>query len=226
MACKYLTNSSLDALYKEDALPALRELDLSYSTVGQSAIKGLLSWCTNLTNVNLNGCANLHDLIWSVSNDLLSIGGTSSTLLPMEDRIDIFSYPGRLLETLNCVGCPNIKKVVIPRSAQCFHLSKLNLHLSANLKEVDISCPKLNSLNLSHCITLEILKLHCPKLAVLILMDCGMITEEAVKIAIANCISLETLNLQHCIKIYAMNLESLRLACPSLKRIHSSSLWE
>lgn len=174
----------------------------------------------------MNGCANLHDLIWSVSNDLLSIGGTSSTLLPMEDRIDIFSYPGRLLETLNCVGCPNIKKVVIPRSAQCFHLSKLNLHLSANLKEVDISCPKLNSLNLSHCITLEILKLHCPKLAVLILMDCGMITEEAVKIAIANCISLETLNLQHCIKIYAMNLESLRLACPSLKRIHSSSLWE
>ncbi|CAL5195240.1 unnamed protein product [Lathyrus oleraceus] len=42
-ACKFLTDSSLEPLYKGGALPALHELDLSYGTLCQKAIEELLS---------------------------------------------------------------------------------------------------------------------------------------------------------------------------------------
>lgn len=151
-ACKYLTDTSLEPLYKENALPALCELDLSYGTLCQSAIEELLACCTHLSHVSLNGCINMHDLNWGLTGDQLShipsvsIAPYGSSLgeqqLPNEQ-------PKRLLENLNCVGCPNIRKVVIPM-AQGFLLSSLNLSLSANLKEVDIACYNLCVLNLRY----------------------------------------------------------------------------
>ncbi|KAE8658036.1 F-box/LRR-repeat protein 15 [Hibiscus syriacus] len=61
-ACKYLSHSSLEPLYKEGALRELRDLDLSYVTLCQSAIEELLAYCTRLTHLSLNGCINMHDL--------------------------------------------------------------------------------------------------------------------------------------------------------------------
>lgn len=150
-ACKYLTNSSLDALYKEGALPALRELDLSYGTICQSAIEELLACCTHLTHVSLNGCINMHDLDWGSSISRypkFSHDNNSSDRLPFNCDPVLIEQPDRLLQYLNCVGCPNIKKVVIPPMARCLHLSSLNLSLSANLKEVDLACFNLGFLNL------------------------------------------------------------------------------
>lgn len=153
-ACKYLADSSLEPLYKEGALPALCELELSYGTLCQSAIEELLAYCTRLTHVSLNGYANMHDLNWGCSSDQLSelssIGG--SVDFYSQDQVIPFpvEQPNRLLQNLNCVGCPNIKKVVIPQVARCFHLSSLNLSLSANLREVDIACVNLCFLNLRY----------------------------------------------------------------------------
>ncbi|KAJ6818102.1 F-box/LRR-repeat protein 15-like isoform X1 [Iris pallida] len=221
-ACKYLTDSSLDALYKEGALPALRELDLSYSSVGQSAISGLLAACTNLVNVNLNGCANFHDLIWGSSDQsserIVEICPSNSVSLGNEEA---FRNSAHMLEILNCIGCPNIKKVAIPSSSPCFHLSKLNLNLSTNLKEVDLACVNLSSLNLSNCSSLEILKLDCPILTNLQLLACTMLPEEAIEAAISRCSMLEILNIS-CTKINTEYFERLRTVCPSLKRIQSS----
>lgn len=94
----------------------------------------------------------MHDLNWGFTGDQLphipsvSIAPHGSSLgeqqLPNEQ-------PKRLLENLNCVGCPNIKKVVIPM-AQGFLLSSLNVSLSANLKEVEIACYNLCILNLRY----------------------------------------------------------------------------
>lgn len=137
-ACKYLTDSSLEPLYKDGALPTLRELDLSYGTLCQASIEELLACCTHLTHVSLNGCVNMHDLNWSFSVDRLYI-----STLPSEDV-----QPQRFLQYLNCVGCPNIKKVLIPSAARFSHLSSLNMPLSANLKEVDVACFNLCFLNL------------------------------------------------------------------------------
>ncbi|KAJ6799185.1 F-box/LRR-repeat protein 15-like isoform X1 [Iris pallida] len=221
-ACKYLTDSSLDALYKEGALPALRELDLSYSSVGQSAISGLLAACTNLVNVNLNGCANFHYLIWGSSGKsseiMVDICPSNSVSLRNETA---FRNSEHMLEILNCIGCPNIKTVAIPSSAPCFRLSKLNLNLSTNLKEVDLACVNLSSLNLSNCCSLEILKLDCPRLTNLQLLACTMLPEEAIEAAISRCSMLEILNVS-CTKINAEYFERLRTVCPSLKRIQSS----
>ena len=167
-ACKYLTDSSLEPLYKEDALPALQELDLSYGTLCQSAIEELLSCCTHLTHVSLNGCVNMHDLNWDCSaggqlSELPSTSLTSSVFSP-EIEGESVQLPNRLLQNLNCVGCQSIKKVHIPPAARCCHLSSLNLSLSYYLKEVDLACLNLNFLNLrlvfiliavvvlSHCI--------------------------------------------------------------------------
>ena len=153
-ACKYLSDTSLEPIYKGNALPALCELDLSYGTLRQSAIEELLAGCRHLTHVSLNGCVNMHDLDWGFHNGRLSDVSTSYELFGgssgENDMLLPEHEPNRLLQNLNCVCCPNIKKVVIPPTARCFHLSSLNLSLSSNLKEVDISCCNLLFLNLRY----------------------------------------------------------------------------
>ncbi|KAL5698344.1 F-box/LRR-repeat protein 15 [Ranunculus cassubicifolius] len=207
-ACKYLTDSSLEPLYRNGALPALCELDLSYGSLCQSAIEELLACCTHLTHVNLNGCVNMHDLNW---------GNAVSLHSESTDQ----QQPNRLLQNLNCVGCPNIKQVVIPIAARCVHLSSLNLSLSANLKEVDIACLNLSFLNLSNCCSLEILKLDCPRLTSLFLQSCS-IAEEELEAAISQCSLLETLDVRYCPKIFPVSMGRLRAVSPGLKRIFSS----
>ncbi|XP_042003043.1 F-box/LRR-repeat protein 15-like [Salvia splendens] len=224
-ACKYLSDTSLEPIYKGNALPALCELDLSYGTLRQSAIEELLAGCRHLTHVSLNGCVNMHDLDWGFHNGRLSDVSTSYELFGGSSGESDMLLPehetNRLLQNLNCVCCPNIKKVVIPPTARCFHLSSLNLSLSSNLKEVDISCCNLLFLNLSNCNSLEILKLDCPRLTSLFLQSCS-IEEEAVETAITHCSVLETLDVRFCPKISPLSMGTLRLACPSLKRIFSS----
>ncbi|PWA59312.1 F-box family protein [Artemisia annua] len=212
-ACKYLTDSSLEPLYKDGALPTLLELDLSYGTLCQAAIDELLACCTHLTHLSLNGCVNMHDMNWSLTID-------RSTSPPQDDLL-VVEQPDRQLQNLNCVGCPNIKKVFIPSMACFSQLSSLNLSLSANLKEVDVACSSLCFLNLSNCCSLESLKLECPKLTSLFLQSCN-IREEAVESAISRCIMLETLDVRFCPKISPLSMGKLRRACPSLKRIFSS----
>ncbi|XP_044969313.1 F-box/LRR-repeat protein 15 isoform X2 [Hordeum vulgare subsp. vulgare] len=166
-ACKYLSDSSLEPLYREGALPMLVELDLSYSSIGQTAIEELLACCTNLVNVNLNGCTNLHELVcgsdYRLSGDM-PVDAPPPDSTP-DNTKEIKESMDCRLEVLNCTGCPNIKKVVIPSTANYLNLSKINLNLSANLKEVDLKCYNLYNLNLSNCNSLEILKLDCPRLA-------------------------------------------------------------
>ncbi|XP_043811317.1 F-box/LRR-repeat protein 15 isoform X2 [Manihot esculenta] len=223
-ACKYLTDVSLEPLYKEGALPVLQELDLSYGTLCQSAIEELLACCTHLTHLSLNGCVNMHDLNWEYSGDQLSAYPSvynSSTLLSDENIHQSTEQANRLLQNLNCVGCPNIRKVLIPPMACCFHLSSLNLSLSANLKEVDIVCFNLCFLNLSNCCSLEVLKLDCPRLTNLFLQSCN-IDEEDVEAAISQCSMLETLDVRFCPKICSISMGRLRSTCPSLKRVFSS----
>ncbi|KAI9118289.1 hypothetical protein K1719_010621 [Acacia pycnantha] len=222
-ACKYLTDSSLEPLYKGDALPALQELDLSYGTLCQSAIEELLACCTHLTHLSLNGCVNMRDLNWGYSRERISElpAANISCMISHEDVHDPSEQPSRLLQNLNCVGCPNIRKVLIPPLAHCCHLLYLNLSLSVNLKEVDIVCLNLCFLNLSNCSSLETLKLECPRLSSLFLQSCN-IGEEAVEAAISKCSMLETLDVRFCPRISSMNMGRLRASCSSLRRIFSS----
>ncbi|MBA0820962.1 hypothetical protein Goarm_017848, partial [Gossypium armourianum] len=192
-ACKYLADSSLEPLYKEGALQELRDLDLSYGTLCQSAIEELLAYCTHLTHVSLNGCINMHDLNWgSTGGGFESLNGSS--MFPFENVNESIEQPNRLLQNLNCV---------------------------VNLKEVDLACYSLSFLNLSNCCSLEILKLGCPRLTSLFLQSCN-IEEETVETAISQCSMLETLDVRFCPKICSMNMGRLRAVCPSLKRIFSS----
>ncbi|KAK7283165.1 hypothetical protein RIF29_12515 [Crotalaria pallida] len=222
-ACKYLADTSLEPLYKGGALPALQELDLSYGTLCQSAIEELLACCTNLTHVSLNGCVNMHDLNWGCRRSCGQIDGSAAVDTPSgarshENVAESSEQSTRLLQNLNCVGCPNIRRVFIPN---CFHLLFLNLSLSANLKEVDVTCLNLCFLNLSNCSSLEILKLACPRLTSLFLQSCN-IDAEVLEAAISKCPMLETLDVRFCPKICSMGMGMLRVACPSLKRIYSS----
>lgn len=205
-ACKYLADSSLVPLYNEGALPALYKLDLSYGTLSRSAIEELLACCTHLTHVNLSGCVNMHDLDWGFGE-------------PRPDGLSVENIqPHRLLQYLDCVGCPSIRKVAIPPTAQCYYLSSLNLSLSTNLKEVDVACCNLRILNLSNCISLETLRLDCPRLTSLFLLSCN-IDEEAFEAVMSCCSMLETLDVRSCPKI-RMSTEQLHTAYPSLKRIY------
>ncbi|WOL01015.1 F-box/LRR-repeat protein 15-like [Canna indica] len=221
-ACKYLIDSSLDALYKEGALPALRELDLSYSSVGQLDILELSTYCTNLVHLNLNGCANLRELVWS-SRDFHSeriVDICSSSVLTENDMVG-YRKTDHQLEILNCTGCPNITKALISSTANCSYLSKLNLNLSINLKEVDLTCTSLIMINLSYCSSLEFLRLDCPRLNNLQLLACSMLAEEELVAAISKCHMLEIINIHSCPKIYAKDIYRWRKICPSLRRLQS-----
>ncbi|KAH9321095.1 hypothetical protein KI387_015734 [Taxus chinensis] len=233
-ACKYLMDTSLDALHRGQALPELCELDLSYSSLCQSAIEKLLARCPHLTHVSLNGCANMYDLDWGLEagklyndtciDNAVSVHTGHTGVNEFEnsfDWMDAERIQDRLLENLNCVGCSNIKKVTIPASAFCLHLSSLNLSLSANLKEIDLGCRNLISLNLSNCLALEILKLDCPRLTSLFLQACG-IEEQEIGSAIRKCNSLETLDVRLCPKISLTGISRLRMISPGLKRLFSS----
>ncbi|KAI5410673.1 F-box/LRR-repeat protein 15, variant 2, partial [Lathyrus oleraceus] len=115
---------------KGGALPALQELDLSYGTLCQKAIEELLSCCTHLTRVSLNGCVNMHDLNWGYSRgNFPELPGVSVlSIASSYENIHVSSeQPTRLLQNLNCVGCSNIRKVFIPSTAHCSHLLFLNL---------------------------------------------------------------------------------------------------
>ncbi|CAD5188110.1 unnamed protein product [Musa acuminata subsp. malaccensis] len=225
-ACKFLTDSSLYALYKKGALPTLRELDLSYSSIGQSAITELLAYCTNLVHVNLNGCVNMVELVWRSRHNSsnMAVDTFSSNSISVQNDGEGFKKPEHLLEFLSCTGCPRIKRVYVPSTANCSHLSKINLNLCTYLKEVDLSCTNLSILNLSYCSSLEILKLNCPRLNNLQLLACSMLVEEELEAAISHCSMLEILNIHSCPKIYIEDFERLRIVCPSLKRIHCSPL--
>ncbi|XP_030538418.1 F-box/LRR-repeat protein 15 [Rhodamnia argentea] len=222
-ACKYLTDSSLEPLYKQRALPSLRELDLSYGPFSQSAIEELLSCCTHLTHVSLNGCVNMHDLNWGCPGDLSRSPSAScvNDVSESNNLLEPAELPNRLLQNLNCVGCQNIRKVFIPLLARCYNLSSLNLSLSNNLKEVDVACSNLCLLTLSNCCSLETLRLECPKLTSLFLQSCNL-TEEALEAAVSRCTALETLDVRYCPQISSVSMGRLRVACPSLKRIFSS----
>ncbi|XP_042452091.1 F-box/LRR-repeat protein 15-like isoform X1 [Zingiber officinale] len=222
-ACKYLTDSSLGALYKESALPALCKLDLSYSSVVQLDILNILAQCTNLAHLNLNGCANMHQLVWNRSYCNLSQKSVNvCSPSPLKDNEkDVYLETGHLLEILNCTGCPNITKALISSSANCFYLSKINLNLSINLKEVDLACGSLCMLNISYCNSLEFLRLKCPRLNNLWLLACSMLAEEELETAISECPTLEIMNIDSCPKIRAKDLTKWHAICPSLKRIQS-----
>ncbi|EMS46086.1 hypothetical protein TRIUR3_24741 [Triticum urartu] len=222
--------SSLHCLQK------LALLDLSYTFLMnlkpvfdsclqlKTAIEELLACCTNLVNVNLNGCTNLHELV--CGSDYCRSGDMPVDAFPPDSAPDktkeIRESSDCQLEVLNCTGCPNIKKVVIPSTANYLNLSKINLNLSANLKEVDLKCSNLYNLNLSNCNSLEILKLDCPRLANLQLLACTMLQEDELKSALSFCGALEILNVHSCPQINTLDFGRLQAVCPTLKRIQSS----
>ncbi|CAM6098750.1 unnamed protein product [Calypogeia fissa] len=304
-ACKYLGDTALDALHGGKVLPELRELDLSYGSLGNSAIEGVMALCPHLSHVSLNGLTHVTDHLWarvsSPPQTAVTSGEGSSTeevgmkevLLsaeqdscpgnPMELPADIAISgcdcssctqggiedkgklvdndpsisgvvdlpvsdltspsteldtttmdhldcdvsmdgevgPVRALQNLSCVGCPHIKKVVIPRFSACFHLSSLNLSLSVNIREVHLSCVNLTSLNLSQCAGLVVLQLDCPRLLSLFLQSCG-IEAEMLEQAIQGCDLLETLDVRSCSKVSPAALARMRLVCPGLKRLYST----
>lgn len=248
LACKYLGDSALDALHCKETLPELRELDLSYGSLGHDALKGVLTKCTYLTHVNFNGCAKLSDLVWEASESALSSQnsrdwqhesqaydklstipkaagdeGSFSVNVPenwvlQEQRMAL----SHALQQLNCVGCPNMKRVVILDAAGFHDLSSSNFSLSSNLKEAWFECPFLTTLNLSHCTALESLQVNCPRLVSLSL-QASSIQASDLEAVLQGCTALETLDIRNSAKISTEDLIDVRAACPRLKRLLSST---
>lgn len=285
LACKYLEDTTFDLLHGKHTLPELRELDVSYGALGQAALEGLLSQCTHLTHMNINGCVNLLDLDWEskpqpqtptlVHSKLTSLedscplkieGSTEdhekyeegshlfegnyhpfvSTHraqmvkgwgdLPMYDRAwtdDQISknraspmstvqqeepFLSHALEYLNCVGCPNITKVVIMHTTEFWNLLSLNLSLGTNISEVRLECIRLSSLNLSNCTALKILDIKCPRL-VSLWLQASNIEDSILEGVLRGCSALETLDVRNCSKVTVETLALVRIACPRLRQL-------
>ncbi|KAF2285042.1 hypothetical protein GH714_037530 [Hevea brasiliensis] len=134
-ACKYLTDKSLEPLYKEGVLTVLQELDLSYGTLCQSAIEELLACCTHLTHLSLNGCVNMHDLNWEYNGGQLSEFPSvhnSSALLSDKNINEPIEQANHLLQNLNC-SCNIDEEDVEAAVSRCSMLETLDVRF----------CPKL-----------------------------------------------------------------------------------
>eukprot|EP00250_Pteridium_aquilinum_P013942 c21675_g1_i1 orf=375-3545(-) len=282
LACKYLVDTALDSLHGKKNLPELRELDLSYGTLGQTALEGLLSQCTHLTHVNINGCVNLHDLDWESKppppkssmahekTNLISVEGSrhlqskggredgeehygdpdgpnhrshiigklgnppaNESTWNIHQNCEFNTFQERMvheddpifahaLQFLNCVGCPNIKKVVITHSTGFLNLLSLNLSLGSNITEVRLECLQLASLNLSNCTALEVLDIKCPRLVSLWLQGSN-IEESVLEAVLQGCSALETLDVRNCSKLTYETLVLVRAVCPRLRRLLNST---
>ncbi|KAJ1442842.1 Leucine-rich repeat, cysteine-containing subtype [Sesbania bispinosa] len=143
-ACKYLTDSSLEPLYKGGALPALQELDLSYGTLCQSAIEELLSCCTpyssNLKEVDV-ACLNLCWLNLSNCSSLevlkLDCPRLTSLFLQAcnidEEAVEAAISKCTMLETLDVRFCPKISSMSMGRlRAACSSLKRIFSSLSTS----------------------------------------------------------------------------------------------
>jgi hypothetical protein len=105
-ACKYLSETALDALHGGKVLSELRELDMSYGSLGRAAIEGVLALCPHLIQVSLNGCAHVTDYLWShlacppiplvlgTSEDM----GMEDVVIDQQSPMDITS-PGSILSS-------------------------------------------------------------------------------------------------------------------------------
>ncbi|XP_024391133.1 F-box/LRR-repeat protein 15 isoform X2 [Physcomitrium patens] len=251
-ACKYLEETTLDALHGGNKLPELQELDLSYGSLGRRAIEDVLAHCPHLVHVSLNGCANVTDHFWahlcSQRGLLEPIDGTDTlstdavtadsdvdqdgawdansaleVVVGNRNSIEAFT-PERALQSLSCVGCHNVRSVTITAQT-CPYLSIINLSLSNNIREIYLACANLVSLNLSNCAALSLLDLDCPRLIALSLHGCR-IESHVLEVGIQGCTMLETLDLRNCTKITFASLATFRGLCPNIKRLYSTALSE
>ncbi|CAN1217205.1 F-box/LRR-repeat protein 15 [Linum perenne] len=147
-ACKYLTDNSLEPLYKEGALPMLQELDLSYGTLCQSAIEDLLACCTHLTHLSLNGCVNMHDLNWGSNSgqvdELSTIQYSSASFSHEENHILKLRCPR--LTSLFLQSCSINEEAVEAAISECNMLETLDVRF----------CPKIFSISMGR------LRAACP----------------------------------------------------------------
>ncbi|CAI0381015.1 unnamed protein product [Linum tenue] len=138
-ACKYLTDDSLEPLYKEGALPMLQELDLSYGTLCQSAIEDLLACCTHLTHLSLNGCVNMHDLNWGCSSgQVTELPTVNSPLFSNCYALVILKLQCPRLTSLFLQSCNINEEAVEAAIFQCNMLETLDVRF----------CPKIISISM------------------------------------------------------------------------------
>ncbi|KAJ6406587.1 hypothetical protein OIU84_010157 [Salix udensis] len=137
-ACKYLTDTSLEPLYKDGALPALQELDLSYGTLCQFAIEELLACCRHLTHLSLNGCSS--QIAYCRTSTVLVVRNIRKVVIP---AVALCLH----LSSLNLSLSANLKEVDVV----CFNLCFLNLSNCCSLEILKLECPRLTSLFLQSC---------------------------------------------------------------------------
>jgi hypothetical protein len=135
-ACKYLSESALDALHGGKVLSELEELDISYGSLGRAAIEGVLAHCPHLTHVSLNGCAHVTDHLWShlACPPTLGLGrsedvGMEDAFIDQQSPMDVVS-PSSLLSSemireIMCdedLGTGELKEGVwcLPSTDDCF----------------------------------------------------------------------------------------------------------
>jgi hypothetical protein len=135
-ACKYLSESALDALHGGKVLSELEELDISYGSLGHAAIEGVLAHCPHLTHVSLNGCAHVTDHLWGhlACPPTLGLGrsedvGMEDAFIDQQSPMDVVSpsslLSSEMIQEIICdedLGTGELKEGVwcLPSTDDCF----------------------------------------------------------------------------------------------------------
>ncbi|KAF0696250.1 Aste57867_12948 [Aphanomyces stellatus] len=155
----------------------------------------LFGGSSRLQQVNLMGCASIHD---SPAPPHVPLGGLSHFLC----------HHSASLTRLDLTGLVHLESHSFRHVAVCKHLVSLNLAMCRSLADDDVAavaagCPRLVDLSLQGCVhigdpSLRALAAHCARLTTLSLVFCYNITDAGFCALVAGCLGLTHVNVKAC----------------------------
>lgn len=196
-ACKYLDETALDALHSGKKLPELQVLDISYGSLGRTAIEGVLAHCPHLIKISLNGCAHVTDHLWT------HLSSTPVFTQAVVAEVDV-TIPGAAVEHCNTLIQPYLGQKV--GSAEGEFNASTNLDAGVEevtkMEDVEVHVPS-RALQKLLCVGCQnVRSVFIPSHACLHLSDINLSLSNNIREVYLACINLTHLNLRYSLSTF------------------------
>ncbi|KAK3245174.1 hypothetical protein CYMTET_45242 [Cymbomonas tetramitiformis] len=209
-ACKYMCREAMLPFLQGGRAPSLADLDLSYCTLPEEALRQVLVHGQHLQVLNLSACGSVTRALWERPPSKPAEAAASAPLC-------------NALTDLACTGCPSLFDVqILHRHPMYAMLQTLSLRLTAVTRvELELEC--LRTLDLRECAQLEQLHLCCPRLSTLDMQLCTALPPHAVQGALRGLNELEMLDVRDMVQLSVEDLRGLPSLLPQLRRFLTST---
>lgn len=196
-ACKYLDETALDALHSGKKLPELQTLDISYGSLGRTAIEGVLAHCPHLIKISLSGCAHVTDHLWT------HLSSTSAHTQVVDAEVDV-TTPGAAVGHCNTVIQPYLEQKVWSSEGDFNASNKLDdgVEEVTKMEDMEVHVPS-RALQKLLCVGCQnVRSVFIPSHACLHLSDINLSLSNNIREVYLECINLTHLNLRYSLLLF------------------------